>query len=432
MIGRVIRFLAARGSETLFAIGLVLVFFLVCMAILSLAFPRGTSLVDLLRSGKAAGKEDRRTGPTIDSEQEAAGDGPEHMVAVLSSVRRDVKDKAHDAIAWTDSVEGTRLGDQHSIQTFESSGATITFSETNELTLQENTLVILKSAQPLRSGNHRLATLIVVDGELRGAIAGSPNTPVAVEIAAGAPSTKIHPSAGPGEPLEFAVRVNADASSTFTVFKGKGEVSSPQGTLVVAPNHSVTVDPAGLVGAPRELPPPPELVEPQNGVRLASRPSRSRIHFVWRSPGENDVYLLAVARDPGSRDLVCSELVPKPEFILGNLQAGTYYWRVSTRHGDLEGPCSPTWQVRIARDLREPDLRVDFPARAVSAPEIALGGYAEPGARVFVNNEEIQVTASGRFSHVLSLQRGINMVVVEAIDSAGNVAYRSETIDARY
>jgi len=33
---------------------------------------------------------------------------------------------------------------------------------------------------------------------------------------------------------------------------------------------------------------------------------------------------------------------------------------------------------------------------------------------------------------VVTLQRGVNMVVVEAIDAAGNVAYRSETIDARY
>ena len=129
---------------------------------------------------------------------------------------------------------------------------------------------------------------------------------------------------------------------------------------------------------------------------------------------------------------MCSELVPKPEFILGNLQAGTYYWRVSTRRGDLEGPSSPTWQVRIARDLREPDLRVEFPDRVVSAREIVVTGVAEPGARVFINNEEIQPEASGGFSHPMTLQRGVNIVVVEAIDPAGNVAYRSETIDARY
>src|SRR3989442_1478725 len=110
MVGRVIRFLAARGSETLFAIGLVLAFFLVFMAILSLAFPRGTSLVDLLRSAKAAEKEGRPTGPNIGTEQEAAGDGRERTVALLSHVRRDVKDKAPDAIAWISSIEGTPLG----------------------------------------------------------------------------------------------------------------------------------------------------------------------------------------------------------------------------------------------------------------------------------------------------------------------------------
>ena len=431
MVGRVVRFLVARGAEVLFAAGLVIAFFLVFMAILSFAFPRGTSLVDLLRSGKVAGGDDRRTAGEVDSEQEGGGDGG-RMVALLTRVHKDVKDKAADAIAWTPSREGTRLGNYHAVQTFEDSNATITFSEASEMTLQENTLVILKSAEPLSSGNRRLASLIVVDGELRGAIAVSRDAPVSVEIEAATQSASLRSNSSPDMPAEFAVRVNEDASSTFTVFKGRAEVSSEKGTLVVAPSHSVTVDRSGSLGAPREIPPPPVLVEPPDGVRLAYRASRSRMRFAWQGSAENEAYLVSVARDPGFRDIVSSELVPGPEFILGNLKAGTYFWRVSTRRGDLEGPCSPAREFRIARDLREPDLRVDFPDRVVSAPEIVLAGSAEPGARVFINNEEIPVDASGRFSHTLTLQRGVNMVVVEAIDAAGNVAYRSETIDARY
>ena len=139
-----------------------------------------------------------------------------------------------------------------------------------------------------------------------------------------------------------------------------------------------------------------------------------------------------MARDTGFREVVNSEVLSSPGFMLGNLRAGTYYWRVSTRREGLEGPASPAREFRIVRDVSEPSLSVTFPGRVVSLREVILTGSAEPGSRVFVNNEEIQVDASGSFSHALVLERGVNMVVVEAIDAAGNVAYRSETVDARY
>jgi mannose-6-phosphate isomerase-like protein (cupin superfamily) len=428
MLVRLGRSLLARGGETLLALGLVLVSFFVFMGILSLSFPRGTNLVDLMRLGEGAAGEDGEAGTEIGAEQ--AGGGP--AVALLSHLRRDVKDRAADAIAWSPSRQDMPLGDRHAVQTFDRSGATITFSEGTELTLQENTLVVLKKAEALTPNKRRLASLIVVGGELRGTLAVARDAPVQLEIEAATRSASIHSSAGPGAPAEFSVSVNEDASSTFTVFQGTAEVSSGQGTVAVAPNHSVTVDPAGTLGAPRELPPPPVLRSPENDARLDFRTTRSRIRFAWEGTAAGDGYLLTVARDPRFHDVVESEVLSSPEFMRGNLRAGSYYWRVSTRRAGLQGASSPARQFRIARDVVEPSLRVEFPGRVVSGREIVLTGSAEPSTKVFVNNVEIRLDASGRFSHALTLERGVNMVVVEAIDAAGNVAYRSETIDARY
>ena len=432
MVGRVVRFLVAWGAEILLAVGLVLSFFLVFMWILGRSVPRGTSLLDLMRSGDSRGEETSGGPGQIDSGTGGSGDDAREAVARLSRIHRDVKDKAAAAIAWTASREGMSLGDYHAVQTFDRSGATITFSESGEMTLGENTLVVLKRSEPLTSRNRRLASLIVVGGELHGTIASSRDAPVSMEIVAASKSVRVLSGAGPLAPAEFSVRVDEGASSTFTVFKGSAEVTSEQGTLIVAPNQAVTVDRTGSLGAPREIPPPPVLLEPEQGARLTFRASRSRMHFAWSGAGENDLYALAVARDPEFRDVVDSELLLTPEFILGNLRAGTYYWRVGTRRGDLEGPYGAARQFRITRELREPSLEVAFPGRVVTTPQIVVAGFAQPGARVFVNNEEAPIDPSGRFSRVVTLQRGVNMVVVEAIDAAGNVAYRSETIDARY
>jgi glucodextranase-like protein len=430
MLGRLVRLVVARGAEALLALGLVLASFLAFMAILSLSFPQGATLVDLMRSAEGTAPDGREPAAEIGGGQD--GPGGSAAIALLSHLRRDVKDRAADAIEWAPAREGMRLGDRHAVQTFDRSGATITFSEGSGLTLQENTLVILKKAEALTPRNRRLASLIVVDGELRGTLAAAPDAPVLVEIEAATRSASIRSNAGPGAPAEFSVRVNDDASSTFTVFQGAAEVSSGQSTVAVAPNHAVTVDPAGSLGPSRELPPPPVLRAPESGARLDFRTSRSRIRFVWDGAVAPDGYVLKLARDPAFRDVVDSEVLSSPEFLLGNLRAGTYYWRVSTRRADLEGPSSPAREFRIARDVREPSLSVSFPGRVVSGREIVLTGTAEPGTRVLVNNEEIQVDASGRFSRTIALERGVNMVVVEAIDAAGNVAYRSETIDARY
>ena len=91
---------------------------------------------------------------------------------------------------------------------------------------------------------------------------------MSVEIEAATQSASLRSNSSPDMPAEFAVRVNEDASSTFTVFKGRAEVSSEKGTLVVAPSHSVTVDRSGSLGAPREIPPPPVLVEPPDTALL--------------------------------------------------------------------------------------------------------------------------------------------------------------------
>ena len=54
------------------------------------------------------------------------------------------------------------------------------------------------------------------------------------------------------------------------------------------------------------------------------------------------------------------------------------------------------------------------------------------GGERIVADVQVEVDANGRFEHVVSLERGANIIVVEAVDGTGNTTYRSETIHARY
>ena len=75
---------------------------------------------------------------------------------------------------------------------------------------------------------------------------------------------------------------------------------------------------------------------------------------------------------------------------------------------------------------------MNFPEGAVHGSEIDLTGHTDPGAKVFVGDEPAKVDESGHFSCRLRLKRGVNIVVVEAEDDTGNVAYRSRIINASY
>ena len=41
------------------------------------------------------------------------------------------------------------------------------------------------------------------------------------------------------------------------------------------------------------------------------------------------------------------------------------------------------------------------------------------------------LSKTGGFSYPLQIRQGVNVIVVEAIDEAGNVAYRSELVNGK-
>ena len=51
---------------------------------------------------------------------------------------------------------------------------------------------------------------------------------------------------------------------------------------------------------------------------------------------------------------------------------------------------------------------------------------------MFINGKEVPTTSEGEFRHAVALERGINIIVVEAVDAAGNVSYRSSRVHGKF
>ncbi|NNG47183.1 MAG: hypothetical protein HKM86_08750 [Deltaproteobacteria bacterium] len=353
--------------------------------------------------------------------------------AVVSRMRNKVKGKRAGRIAWGDARKGMHLYNRDAIQTFKRSSAVVRIDEENHLDLGENTLVIIRQLdKDLMIGKKR-SVLVMVDGDLRGRISGGGQESVNVEIATPSASTIIRSGEGARNQAEFKVSVNPDKSSTITVFEGIAEVGSKGQTVRVEANQGVTVNLGESPGGVQSLPKPPVPVSPSNNGIHYYRDLPPKILFSWKGNVRMNAYRFILAKDPGFRDVVEAERISKSRFAHGNLEGGIYYWRVSGLTGWKEGAFSETRRIRVVKDVEPPLLQVHFPTETVGLNQkIVLRGMTEPGAHVFVQGKPVRFDESGAFEHPLMLKPGVNIIVVEAVDAAGNVTYRSRMVDAIY
>jgi hypothetical protein len=124
--------------------------------------------------------------------------------------------------------------------------------------------------------------------------------------------------------------------------------------------------------------------------------------------------------------------VADPSFTHGNLAAGTYYWRVSAKRRGVESGYPKVRTVRVVQSVAPPSLQ----AEALPVPErrdrALVRGMTAPGASLLVAGKAVVPGETGEFECLVPLERGINMIVVESSDAAGNRAYKSLRVIGKY
>jgi hypothetical protein len=429
MIHRLAEYVLKRGAELALALGLVAACYFAILATLTAAFPAGTSLRALVQERGSAS-----TAHDATRELRWRGSAERHAeVATLSRKSNRVKDKSANSVAWGESLEGMKLGERHSIQTFARSLATIAFDADSRIDLGENSLVVLKSFDREAHGSSRRASLLVLGGEVRGSVgAGAAGLPLEVEMEAAQGTTRIRSEVDADAPAEFRMEVDESRSTArISLFGGTAEVSTGGTTIPLRANQMLELEPEGPAPTPIELPRAPQLRSPGERA-LSYRTQAPLVRFEWNAVAGAESYVLVIAKDPEFREVVYRTESPATELEFGNLEAGRYYWRVSTVADGLEGAPSAAGRVILRSDTEPPRLAVDWPDETVRGAEVEIRGRAEPGIHVFVANESVTVDAKGRFSRTITLERGANVIVVEGVDRVGNTAYESHVVNAEY
>ncbi len=428
MGGRILKELVSRCAEGVFSVALVVAFFLVLVGLLTLSLPTGISFGNLVRITDDSPLQGARSIIRMN-----LGRGPapaEPIIATLLRTQRTVRNKPADAIAWSRSWPGMRLGDHEAVQTFDRSGATISFDQGNELSMGENSLIVIESLADKENATRRQASLVVFGGELNLRMTGKND--LGIRLASSSGATVVRAPGSQDQDMSLDVLMNEDGSSTFAIHEGTAEVTAGGRTVTVREHEAVTVATSRPPGAPEPLPPAPVLLEPAADSTFHYRSLPPEIRFSWSAENTPDAYLFELARDEQFAEIIHEERLGAPAFVHGNLGEGTYFWRLRSAQGELRSAESPSERFSIIKDNDAPMLDVEFPSGPVASERLILRGSAEPGCDVFIADQRIETSEAGRFEHDLKLQPGPNVVVVQAIDPAGNMTYSSEIVHAKY
>ncbi|WP_246399169.1 hypothetical protein [Geomonas silvestris] len=385
------------------ALAMVLALFCLFIVLLYALFPTGTPLRELFEGSP-------------DPSAEAPGRSVE---ATLAQLKRDVRFRRGNSIAWAGASEGLKLYSQDAVQTLDHSGAVISFGDRDRIAVGSNSLVVVTRLNAQDEAGPR-SYRVQVEGEVRGHLSVARR--LSLELAAAGHVARLKPGAA-----RFKVVHHDDNSASLTVLSG--EVDAVDGSeLHVPANHALLLRQGVPVGPARPLPPAPQLIGPQP-VRYQYRVLPPRIRLAWSGgPGE---YRFQLDRTPHFEKPLVDQRLTGTEYRSSKLERGAYYWRVCRVELGHEGPFSSTGRLELTQLDRAPGLSVSFPPESSVPGPYTLSGAAQPGSRIFVDGAEVAVNRRGSFSYLGVLKAGVNLIRVEALDPAGNASYASRIVFGR-
>lgn len=419
-----------RFGELFLTLLLVVLCFAGFFSLLNSVFPTGTSLRQLI-SGQTSGTNagESAEGARRQMQSDAKTGGSDTLAAVLSETRNEVKSKSASSIAWGPARSGMKLYNRDAVQTIGNSQARISFGADNYLNVGSNSLVIIKRMESDPFVKQQRSFMVMVEGELSGRIAAETGAGLQVEIST--PDAVARILGTEGADARFKLSVLPDQSSSIVVYEGSAEISSQGKTVRVDANEGLTFRAGEDLDEPVSLPDPPQLQTPADRSATRFRNLPPRVRFSWATVAEAAKYRFILAKDPEFKTIVVNEVVSKAEFVHGSLGQGTYYWRVSTLREGCEGQPGVGWKWEMIQDLEPPQLQVSYPEEVIGQERFTLRGNTEPGCKVFVDGREAPVDGAGRFAFDVDLRPGLNSLLVEAVDAAGNIAYQGGMIQKK-
>ena len=342
------------------------------------------------------------------------------------TVEGDVKFQKGAAGEWKDADSRTALVNGDWVKTGNRASAELIFSSGTLYTIGANALLEIYSA--VNPGSTRKTNAV----QMR---VGS------VEVATSSDTSTVRT---PGT----QVVVESLSTTQVGVENNQTSVVNTRGTASVAPEkggpairltsgEKVSATSEGTISPVKRLALPPALLSPGDNQIFALSPDLT-VQMMWQSQADATAYVLQVSRSRLFSTQEINKRMNKTSALAGVSEEGSFFWRVATVGPDGEiGPFSGARRFRVTggrtrstgqEDRTAPVLRMKQPFH-VGGQFYTIAGVTEPGATVFIDDEEVDVEPNGSFQKLVAFAKvGQNAVVIKAVDAAGNQRVESQTV----
>ena len=392
-------------------------------------FARAQQKLDEARTHLAAAQFDKARDAAVESQtiSRAALSGGTDLEsdARFLTVEGDVEYQKGASSEWKDADPRLPLVNGDWVKTGDRASAELIFSNGSLYTVGPNALLEIYSAVNPQTSRRTNAVQMRV---------GS------VEVATPADDTSTIRTPGTQVVVESesTTQVGVDKSQATAVIATRGAASvSPEkgGTAIrVAAGEKVSSTPQGAISPVKKLTLPPALLSPGDN-QVFQLSGDLRVELIWDARADASAYLLQVSR---SRLFSTQEINTRRAKTAATARVtseGAFYWRVAAVGADGDvGPFSTFRRFRVsggikqASDRTPPPLTLKVPFH-VGGQYYTIAGTTEPGATVFINDEEVDVESSGAFQKLIALDKvGRNQIIIKAVDAAGNPTVQSQTV----
>ena len=262
---------------------------------------------------------------------------------------------------------------------------------------------------------------------------------VEVATAADDTSTVRTPGAQVIVESESTTHVGVDKANATAVVatRGAASVTATSGGAAVrlGAGEKVSSNPQGVLSPVKKLVMAPALLSPGDNQVFQLSPDLT-VDLIWDDREGATGYMLQVSRSRLFSTQEINTRRSQTNAVARATKEGAFYWRVAAigPDGDV-GPFSTFRRFRVGgggtkttADRTLPKLTLKLPFH-VGGQYYTIAGTTEPGATVFINDEEVDVESSGAFQKLIALDKiGPNSIVIKAIDAAGNQTVQSQSV----
>jgi hypothetical protein len=338
--------------------------------------------------------------------------------AVLSYFKGKVQKRTPKTTIWKNITLYDKLYEADRARTLSNSIAEITFIDLSRIRLNENSQALIKHSRIDILKNRTNTKVKLIRGEAFAYLIKSPRKKFDLDI--------------PG----INVKINSrnfwiekeKVATKIANYEGNIKLAAKDVVVIVKKNQGSIIPDGGVPSKPNNLLPPPSLLSPEEMEKIFFE----TVSLTWEKRNGTKSYWVEIATDANFKQIIYSDKkIKKTEITVPKMKKGLYYWHVSSiDKNDFPGQFSPYKTFIISEDLTKPFLVVNNPKNltVVTEKSIKINGECEPGLKLLINNNPIQVNQKGEFSTTILLTERKNLITIKCIDKKKNESKISRII----